>query len=404
MTQRINVLKFGGSSLATPDHVRRVAGQIAERRRRGESLVVVVSAMGKSTETLMNLAGDISRDPPRRELDRLLSTGEYVSSALVSMELARQGCDAVSLSGAEAGIVTNDRHFNAAVDRVDTGRLAAELAAGRVAVVAGYQGMSPGGEVTTLGLGGSDTTAVVLAAALGTGHCEICSDIDGVYSADPRVVESARSIPSISHDEMVELARHGASVLNPRAVEHARDRGVAIHARSTFEPEAPGTWIRDVESDGARVVGVASHDAVLPLYFEAGDKRASAAAETLRRELDDDDVFIDHSGEPGSRRCLVIPAERLPEVSAFAEDIKKRFPGRVTVGPELSSVSAIGLGIGRAREAHKASARYCDAVGIERRQQFVVPHAITCVVASAHRGDLMNAFHQGFDCPSKEAA
>src|SRR5690606_37826561 len=143
-----------------------------------------------------------------------------------------------------------------------------------------------------------------------------------------------------------------ASVLNPRAVEHARDRGVAIHARSTFEPEAPGTWIRDVEADGARVVGVASHDAVLPLYFEAGDKRANAAAETLRRELDDDDVFIDHSGEPGIRRCLVIPAERLPEVSAFAEDIKKRFPGRVTVGPELSSVSSIGLGIGRAREAH----------------------------------------------------
>ncbi|MCZ7598450.1 MAG: hypothetical protein M5U09_12985 [Gammaproteobacteria bacterium] len=186
--------------------------------------------------------------------------------------------------------------------------------------------MSPGGEVTTLGLGGSDTTAVVLAAALGAGHCEICSDIDGVYSADPRVVESARSIPSISHDEMVELARHGASVLNPRAVEHARDRGVAIHARSTFEPEAPGTGYATSRPTAPAWSASPVTTPCCRCTFEAGDKRANAAAETLRRELDDDDVFIDHSGEPGSRRCPVIPAERLPEVSAFAEDIRKRFP------------------------------------------------------------------------------
>src|SRR5687767_252284 len=232
----IIVQKYGGSSVADLERLGRVADKIVAARRAGDDVVATVSAMGKTTDGLLALArqaatvGGEAHDPPRRELDMLVSTGERVSMSLLCIAIAARGESAISFTGSQSGIITNDRHFDARIIEVRPHRIEDELARGRVVIVAGFQGVSYKREITTLGRGGSDTTAVALAAALGAEHCEICSDVDGVYSADPRVVSSAEILHAISHDEMLELAAHGAKVLHPAAVEVARQAGVALYA------------------------------------------------------------------------------------------------------------------------------------------------------------------------------
>lgn len=403
MKRSLRVLKYGGSSLASPAHIDRVAKQIIDRQRDGEDIVVVASAMGGTTDKLMSLAGNLSDDPPVRELDKLLCTGEYVSTALLCMALQRHGRDAVSLTGSQCGIVTSDDHFNAAVEDVDTTRIRRELSEGRIVVAAGFQGRNTDHEITTLGLGGSDITAVVLAAALGAGRCEICSDVDGVYSADPRVVTQARRIDEISYAEMLEMARHGASVLNPRSVEHARDHGVEIYSRSTERPEAGGTLIHDVQAVEPRVVGIASHDELLPLVIEHAPHRTDPAGDAILAELDNDDLFVDHVDHERGRRDILIPAERLPDAEAYGRELASRFDERITVGPACSSVSAIGLGVGEADELRGTPRRYSKQAGVAVHNDFTADHAITCVVRPEHAATLMNVFHREFDCPAEAA-
>lgn len=398
------VVKYGGSSLASADHVDAVARQIIERKRDGEGLVVVASAMGDATDHLMSLAGEVSGDPPLRELDKLLSTGECVSTALLAIALQRLGCDAISLTGAESGVRTSDEHFNAAVEDVDTRRIRAELDSGRVVVAAGFQGRNHAGEITTLGLGGSDTTAVVLAAALDARRCEICSDVDGIYSADPRVVRHARRIDEISYAEMLEMARHGASVLNPDAVAHAGRHGVEIHARSTFEPDAPGTLIHGIEPGTPRVVGIAGHDELLPLAIRTGGRHADSAARKILEELDEDDVFLDHIDPEVGHRNIFIPAERLPDAGSFASELERRFDDHVSVGPHCSSVSAIGLGVGKAEHFRATSLRYSKQAGVSPRGDFAGEHSVTCVVQPDEAARLMNVFHREFECPAEAVA
>jgi aspartate kinase len=229
---RTVVQKFGGSSVADPNKLGKVADRVAEAVRAGRRVVVVVSAMGKTTDELLALARSVTPEPPRRELDMLLSTGERISMALLAMALEARGLSAISFTGSQSGILTNDRHSGARIIEVRPVRIEDELERGKVVIVAGFQGMSYKREITTLGRGGSDTTAVALAAALGA-DCEIYSDVDGVYSADPRVVPEARRLPEIGYAEMQELAEHGAKVLNAQAVEWARKHGVVIHARAT---------------------------------------------------------------------------------------------------------------------------------------------------------------------------
>lgn len=398
------VVKYGGSSLASADHIDSVARQIIERKRDGENLVVVASAMGDATDRLMSLASEVSGDPPLRELDKMLSTGECVSTALLAMALQRLGHDAVSLTGAESGIRTSDEHFNAAVEHVDPRRIRGELDSGRIVVTAGFQGRNKAGEVTTLGLGGSDTTAVVLAAALKAVRCDICSDVDGIYSADPRVVRHARRIDEISYAEMLEMARHGASVLNPNAVEHARRNGVKIYARGTFEPDAPGTLIHGIEPDEPRVVGIASHEALLPLAINAGGKRAGGAADEILDQLDEDDVFLDQTDADSGRRNIFIPTGRLPDAGSFASELEKRFDEHVSVGPHCSSVSAIGLGVGEADHFRTTSLRYSREAGVSPHGDFAGEHSVTCVVQPDQAARLMNVFHREFECPAEPAA
>jgi aspartate kinase len=238
----IVVQKYGGSSVADVERIRKVADKVVSSIRAGNQLVVVVSAMGKTTDGLLALAKEAGtidgkeHPPPRRELDMLVTTGERVSMALLSIAIHARGHDAISFTGSQCGIITNDRHFNARIIEVRPHRVEDELDRGRCVIVAGYQGMSYRREITTLGRGGSDTTAVAMAAALQAERCEIYSDVDGVYSADPRVVPEATHIGSLDHEVLQEMAESGAKVLNAQAVEWARRAGIAIYARASFGP------------------------------------------------------------------------------------------------------------------------------------------------------------------------
>src|SRR5246500_1279691 len=232
----IVVQKYGGSSVADAGRLRLVAERIMRTKGQGHDVVVVVSAMGDTTDDLLGLAKQVSPNPDRRELDMLLSAGERISMALLSMAIRELGGDAISFTGSQSGIITNDRHVDARIIEVRPYRVEDELARGKIVVVAGYQGVSYRKEITTLGRGGSDTTAVAMAAALGAEWCEICSDVDGVYTADPRLVSQARRIPALSYEESQELAESGARVLNAQAIEFAKEKGIAIYARATTGP------------------------------------------------------------------------------------------------------------------------------------------------------------------------
>ena len=252
----IIVQKFGGSSVSDVDRVRRVAAQVAERHRGGDRVVVVVSAMGKTTDELMALGHEVSDNPSRRELDMLLTAGERISMALMSMAIQREGVDAISFTGSQSGIITEDSHQGARIIEVKPYRIEDELKRDRVVIVAGYQGVSTKREVTTLGRGGSDTTAVALAAALGADACEIYSDVDGVYDADPRVCPQAKLIKEITYEEMQSLAGAGAKVLNAQAVEFARRAGIKIVARKTGDASGRETVVSSSKQRSDGVLGV----------------------------------------------------------------------------------------------------------------------------------------------------
>jgi aspartate kinase len=252
----IIVQKYGGSSVADPAKIREVARKVVAARAEGHDVVVVVSAMGKTTNELIALAKELAPQPPRRELDMLLTAGERITAALLSMAISALGFEAVSLTGSQCGILTNDRHTDARIIEVRPVRVEDELSRGRIVIVAGFQGVSYKREITTLGRGGSDTTAVALAAALAAERCEIYSDVDGVYSADPRQVKAPRHLPEISYEEMQEMSLAGAKVLHAAAVEFAKRAGIAIYARASFAPGRETVIRRDTpgEEHGVRSV------------------------------------------------------------------------------------------------------------------------------------------------------
>jgi len=250
------VQKYGGSSVADADGIKRVAQRIVKTRKGGDQVVVAVSAMGDSTDELIDLANQVSPLPPARELDMLLTAGERISMALLAMAIANLGMQARSFTGSQAGVITDGAHGRARIIDVTPGRISSALAEGAIPIVAGFQGVSQDSkDVTTLGRGGTDTTAVALAAALGADVCEIYTDVDGVFTADPRIVRSARRIPRISYEEMLEMAACGAKVLVLRCVEYARRYDVPIHVRSSFSERA-GTWVGGHANDKSEVTGM----------------------------------------------------------------------------------------------------------------------------------------------------
>jgi aspartate kinase len=245
------VQKYGGTSVADPDRMRNVAKHIAALRAQGTDIVAVVSAMGKATDNLVELARQVSSNPQGREMDMLLTTGERISMSLLCMALHDVGCEAMSFTGSQVGIITDTSHTKAKILEIKGDRVREALAAGKVAVVAGFQGVSTDREITTLGRGGSDTTAVALAAALKADACEIYTDVTGVFSADPRLVPQARKLKELSFDEMLEMAGAGSKVLALRSVEFARNHNVPIHVRSSFTWEE-GTWVRGIDEERKR--------------------------------------------------------------------------------------------------------------------------------------------------------
>jgi aspartate kinase len=263
------VLKFGGTSVGTPERIRAVAKRIANAKAQENDLVVVVSAMGRTTDDLLTLANEVSISPPGREVDMLLTAGERISMALLSMALADLGVKALSFTGSQSGIITTNHHRRARIEKILGDRIRHAISEGAVAIVAGFQGMSGEKEITTLGRGGSDTTAVALAAVLGAARCDIFTDVDGVYTADPRLVPNARRISRIGHDHMVELAQRGAGVLHPRSIELAQKFKVPLWVRNSLSPEGEhgGTEVVDLEKgmhgsggmESTEVVGV-THD------------------------------------------------------------------------------------------------------------------------------------------------
>jgi aspartate kinase len=250
------VQKYGGSSVADAEGIRRVAKRIVATRKAGDQVVVVVSAMGDTTDELIDLANEVSPTPPLRELDMLLTAGERISMAVLAMAIATLGMEARSFTGSQAGVITDERHGWARIIDVTPGRITSALQEGAIPIVAGFQGVSQNTKnITTLGRGGSDTTAVALAAALGADVCEIYTDVDGVFTEDPRIVKNARRIPQISYEEMLEMAANGAKVLMPRCVEYARRYNVPIHVRSSFSDKV-GTWVNMHVSDEAEEAGM----------------------------------------------------------------------------------------------------------------------------------------------------
>lgn len=255
------VQKFGGTSVGTVDRIQNVANRVIEEKKRGNNVVVVVSAMGKTTDQLVGMAKEISSNPSKREMDMLLTTGEQVTISLLAMALGAKGHSAVSFTGWQAGIKTEPVHGNARILDIDTHKIEAELQKGNIVIVAGFQGMTEDGAITTLGRGGSDTTAVALAAALKADKCDIYTDVTGVFTTDPRYIKKARKLHSVSYDEMLELANLGAGVLHPRAVEFAKNYGLPLEVRSSLERESGTIIEEEVKMEQNLVVrGVAFED------------------------------------------------------------------------------------------------------------------------------------------------
>jgi aspartate kinase len=305
------VQKYGGSSVADIDRIRAVADRIAKTREGGASVCVVVSAMGNTTNELIALARQVAEKPDRRELDMLISVGERVTMALLAMCLREKGIAARSLTGSQSGIVTDEAHAGARVVEVRPERLRQVLERGEVAIIAGFQGVSREREVTTLGRGGSDTTAVVLAAALGAQHAEICSDVDGVWSADPRVVPEAVKLDAMSLDEALALARGGAKVLFEDAVRYARDHGVEIVASSTFGPGSGTRLAATPVETASRAVGVTSDTEIVAIAAPDRDGLAAvvSAGGRVRRRVGDTlhvDVRNAHGGLPVPSRPIAV--------------------------------------------------------------------------------------------------
>ena len=405
----IVVQKYGGSSVADVAKLKQVADRVMRTRRAGHDVVVVVSAMGDTTDDLLGLAKQVSPNPDRRELDMLLTAGERISMALLSMAIRELGGNAVSFTGSQSGIITNDRHADARIIEVRPVRVQDELARGKIVVIAGYQGVSYKRDVTTLGRGGSDTTAVAMAAALGADYCEICSDVDGVYTADPRVVPAATRIGTLSYEETQELAESGAKVLNAQAVEFAKEKGIAIYARATAsplpgdDPSADGTVVRKHPPRmPGTVVGVASEKDVLILEVEregfsrANDRSPERLALLVLETLDTHHVAGKQLHVSGDRLTLVVSRENLHEEARVREALRERFGAAVRIADTLGALSVVGAGINASFDNLRRGSAALAAEGITVDGLATSSFRITWLIDRTRLNEAVRLMHKTF--------
>jgi aspartate kinase len=402
------VQKFGGTSVADPERIREVADHVKRTMRRGDQVVVVVSAMGKETDELLHLANQVSRTRPGREMDMLITAGERKATALLCMALHDLGVPADSFTGSQAGFLTDTTHMNAKILEVRADRVREAVEAGRVPVVGGAQGVSTNRDVTFLGRGGSDTTAVALAEALG-GVCELYTDVSGVFTTDPRVVSAARRINRISFDEMLEMCAAGCPKPAMRAVEFARTHGVRLHVRSAFTWE-PGTWITEEESDmeDAIVSGVVGDASEAKITISSVPDQPGVAARIFRSLASADinvDMIVQNVSEAGNTDIsFTLPSDDLQKASALLGDLASEIGAdRVTPDDSVAKISLVGAGMktnpGVAATVFETLAS--NGINIEMISTSAI--RISCVVAGEECDRAVAVLHTAFglDAPDR---
>ena len=389
------VMKFGGTSVADPEKIRRVAARLVEAKRAGNRVVAVISAMGQHTDELVSLAHEVSPQPKPREMDMLISVGERISCALVAMAIADLGLDAISLTGSQAGIVTDTVHGKAKIVEVRAHRIHEALDSDRSVLVAGFQGVSTDFDITTLGRGGSDTTAVALAAALGADACEIYTDVDGVFTADPRLVPGARKLHAVSYEEMLEMAASGAKVLALRSVEFARNHGVKLHVRSTFTGEE-GTWITEEDErmlEKAMISGV-THTLEEAVYRVSGTDRAD-----LFDALADAAVSVDTIIQTGDDIVFSAPIEDRAATEAALGRLDANWEER----DDLGKVSVVGAGMKSHPGIAARTFQTLRELGVEPDLVATSPIKIAFYVPQGDVERTVVALHEAFELSSIDA-
>jgi aspartate kinase len=397
------VQKFGGTSVGDAERIRAVADHVARTKAAGNDVVVVVSAMGKSTDDLLRLADEVSpTNRPPRELDMLLTAGERISMSLVSMALEARGVQAASFTGSQAGIITTTDHTKAKILEIHPTRLQEALAAGQVPVVAGFQGMSTDRDITTLGRGGSDVTAVALAAALKADVCEIYTDVTGVYSADPRVVPKARRLNKVSFDEMMEMAATGGRVLMLRSVEFARRHGVPLQVRSSFTWE-PGTWVveEDPTMEEAIVTAITDDTSEAKITVDGVPDRPGVAAQLFRALADGGinvDMIVQNTGTNGlTAISFTVPSTDLEKAQSVCESVKNEIgAASVTTDDAIGRVSIIGAGMKSSPGVTAQMFETLSANGINIEMISTSSIRISCVVRADRVGEACRVLHTAF--------
>ena len=413
------VQKYGGTSVADPDRIKAVADHVAFTARHGDRVVVVVSAMGKTTDNLLQLANQVSSTHPGREMDMLLTTGERISMALLCLALADLGVEAVSMTGSQVGIITDTSHTKAKILEIKGHRVRDALAAGQIVVVAGFQGVSTDNEITTLGRGGSDTTAVALAAALGADVCEIYTDVTGVFSADPRLVPQARKLARLGFEEMLEMAAAGSKVLALRSVEFARNHSVPLHVRSSFTWE-PGTWVLDAALPLAErdkgdspmeepVISGVVHDAAESkvTIVAVPDKPGVSAAifEPLANANINVDMIVQNTSRHGSTDIsFTVPKADM----RIAEEIVAEVAGRigaegVTHDSDIAKVSLVGAGMKTSPGVAAKMFRVLAEEGINIQMISTSTIRVSVVVSLADMERAVRTLHSAFGLDSGSA-
>jgi len=403
------VQKYGGTSVADPERIRAVAEHVAYTKRHGNDVVVVVSAMGKSTDNLIKLANEVSSVQPDRELDMLLTTGERISMTLVCMALAGVGIDAISFTGSQVGIITDTVHTKAKILEIKGDRVREALAQGKVCVVAGFQGVSTDKEITTLGRGGSDTTAVALAAALGADSCEIYTDVTGVFTADPRIVPQARKLQHINFDEMLEMAGAGSKVLALRSVEFARNHNVPIQVRSSFTWE-PGTWVTSQEPsmEDPIISGVVTDTSEAKVTVRKVPDRPGISAalfEQLAESNVNVDMIVQNTSTDGNTDIsFTVPKADMKVAQGIVESVAKEIGAAGIAQDDLiAKISLVGAGMKTSPGIAAKMFRTLADNGVNIQMISTSTIRISVVVAAADLEKAARSLHTAFGLDSGQS-
>lgn len=402
----IIIMKFGGTSVGNTDKIKKVADRVIKTKNDSFKVVVVLSAMGDTTDDLIDLANNISKEPGRREMDMLLSTGEQVSIALLAIAIQAKGSDCVSLTGNQAGIHTDGAYSNAKILHINNARILKELKSGKIVIVAGFQGINQIDDISTLGRGGSDTTAVALAASLGVDYCEIYTDVGGVYTTDPNIVPEAKKIEVLSYDEMLELASSGAKVLNLRAAEFAKRHDVILHVRSSFN-DNEGTWIMDKNKESEKmerpVVTGVTYDTNQVKISIFGLPDIPGVAAKLFSEFADANISVDLIVQNVSEKNIATISfttknEDINEVKKVLEYLKKVIEFKdINIDTDVAKVSIVGAGM----QTHPGvAAKMFNLLGNENINIEMIstsPIRISCVIRKDKIKNAVKVLHSGFE-------